>query len=325
MSTKPIYVELDIATDMESLWEYTQNPHLHRQWDLRFTDITYLPREGPEYPQRFLYRTRIGFGMGIAGTGESRSSRSISTGGGLSTLAFGSEQPISLIRRGGGYWRYKPGQNGQKVTFSTKFDYATRFGLFGRLLDRVAFRPLFGYATAWSFDMLRIWLERGIAPAITIQRAVIHYACVAILSLLWLYEGLVPKLMFPEAGELQVFRAASIFPGAADNVLLPMLGVAEIVMGIVTVLGHRSRTIYIVQCLLLTGLAATALAGMPELAASPFNPITLTVPMLALAWIAAITADGVPSAGRCLRRVPEGATEKGGDRHGFHIRTGAGR
>ena len=69
MKQKTIYVEINIASDIETLWEYTQNPHLHKEWDLRFSDITYLHRL-PDEPQRFLYETRIGFGLKVSGTGE---------------------------------------------------------------------------------------------------------------------------------------------------------------------------------------------------------------------------------------------------------------
>ena len=47
MSRKPIYVEIDIQAPIEKAWDYTQNPHLHEQWDLRFTSITYIPKKHP--------------------------------------------------------------------------------------------------------------------------------------------------------------------------------------------------------------------------------------------------------------------------------------
>src|SRR5258707_3918721 len=59
---------------MDELWEKTQNPQLHQRWDLRFNQIEYLPREAGE-PQKFLYRTRIGFGFTIDGNGESTGTR----------------------------------------------------------------------------------------------------------------------------------------------------------------------------------------------------------------------------------------------------------
>jgi len=56
-----IFVQIDIDGPVDRLWQLTQTPDLHRQWDLRFTDIRYLPRPDPAQPQRFLYATRIGW------------------------------------------------------------------------------------------------------------------------------------------------------------------------------------------------------------------------------------------------------------------------
>lgn len=39
MRQKPIYVEIEMTSDLDKLWEYTQNPSLHKEWDLRFTNI----------------------------------------------------------------------------------------------------------------------------------------------------------------------------------------------------------------------------------------------------------------------------------------------
>ena len=67
---KPIYVSAEMNTTMEKLWEYTQEPHIHTEWDARFTEISYLEKKEGE-PQKFLYKTKIGFGFEIAGEGES--------------------------------------------------------------------------------------------------------------------------------------------------------------------------------------------------------------------------------------------------------------
>ncbi len=74
----------------------------------------------------------------------------------------------SLIREGSGYWRYVPVRGG--VRFLTGYAYRPRWGCLGRLIDLV-FGPLFGWATAWSFDRLRLWLERGVPP----ERARLHF------------------------------------------------------------------------------------------------------------------------------------------------------
>ena len=44
MKKKPIYVEVDIRAPINEAWNYTQNPKLHEQWDLRFTAITYMDK-----------------------------------------------------------------------------------------------------------------------------------------------------------------------------------------------------------------------------------------------------------------------------------------
>lgn len=63
-----IFVEILIKTDMETLWRYTQSPEVHERWDLRFSNIRYLPRPDESKPQIFEYSTKIRFGMTIRGT-----------------------------------------------------------------------------------------------------------------------------------------------------------------------------------------------------------------------------------------------------------------
>src|SRR5437764_12376664 len=103
-----IYVEIPVRASIDELWEKTQDPQLHQRWDLRFTQIEYLPRQGEER-QRFLYRTRVGFGLKIDGEGESIGERDGDDGPRTSSLKFWSEDPKSLIKTGSGYWKYVPG------------------------------------------------------------------------------------------------------------------------------------------------------------------------------------------------------------------------
>lgn len=157
-----IYVEIRIRGSMEDLWERTQDPSLHNAWDLRFTDITYLPRPDAQHPQRFLYMTRLGFGISIKGEGESVATREGVDGSRTSSLRFWSDSPFSLISEGSGYWKYVPTNDG--IRFITWYDYRVRYGLAGRIIDQLVFRPLIGWATAWSFDRLRLWIEHGVTP-----------------------------------------------------------------------------------------------------------------------------------------------------------------
>lgn len=308
MKIKPIYVELDIHTTLEELWEHTQTPQLHEQWDLRFSEIQYLPRINETDQQKFLYQTRIGFGFNITGTGETSHSIQHQTVERLSTLSFGSEQPVSLIHHGGGYWKYK--QCEDRITFITLYDYKTRFGLAGSLLDRYLFRPLFGYATAWSFDRLRIWIEERIPPSIIAERALIHYISVIFVMLLWCYEGIVPKLLFPEAGELLIMKQVGWFEGM-ELPMVQLLGIGEIGFGLLTAYFHRKTGMFLAQIIALLALTFPAILFSPELLRSPFNPLTVTLPMLGLCMTAYLTKRHLPQASRCKRQFVQSPASRG--------------
>lgn len=300
--TRPIYVETRIAADLERLWGATQDPVQHRQWDLRFTEIEYLPKSAPDAPQQFLYATRIGFGVRIEGRGESVGTLE-KNGQRTSALRFWSDDPKSLIRAGSGYWKYEPVDGG--VRFLTRYDYTVRFGAAGAAFDRVCFRPLLGRATAWSFDCLRIWLERGTPPALSI--AAVGASAVGRLALAatWIYQGLVPKLLHPDTGELEILRASGMFRGHESGVLVA-IGAGEIVFGSALLVFHRSKVILWVMIAALLVLLTGAALSRPELLRAPFNPVSLTLTMLGIAAMELLLRRSeLPAAGRCLREPPE--------------------
>jgi hypothetical protein len=161
---RALYVETLIRAPLDEVWRVTQDPAEHQRWDLRFARITYLPGE-PGAPTRFRYATRL-LGVEIAGTGITVGERDRADGTRTSALRFASPSRLSPIRAGAGYWRYIPTAGG--IRFLTGYQYRPGFG---RTTDRLV-RPLLGWATAWSFDRLRLWLERGITP----RRALVHTA-----------------------------------------------------------------------------------------------------------------------------------------------------
>jgi hypothetical protein len=294
-------VETCIRGPVDTLWQHTQNPALHERWDLRFTDIAYLPRNGDE-PQRFRYETRIGFGLRIRGEGESTGTRDGTVGERTSALRFWSDDPKSLIREGSGYWRYIPTSDG--VRFLTWYDYRTRFGATGRLIDRLLFRPLMGWATAWSFDRLRLWTEKGIDPALSMQRSLAHAVARIVLSFIFVYPGIVPKLLASHASELEMLANGGLSAAHARFTLMAV-GVAEVVLGMILLLAwHRRWPLAIVLLLMaatLLGVAATS----PGVLTGAFNPVVLNVAVAALAVVAWLTMADLPSATRCLRVRPD--------------------
>ncbi|MFG2884949.1 hypothetical protein ACGFYV_22110 [Streptomyces sp. NPDC048297] len=169
-----LYIETRIRADLDDLWDRTQDPAQHQRWDLRFTEIQYLPRAEGE-PQRFRYAVRLLPFLTVSGTGVAAGEKQRPDGTRTSALRFRSPHPLSLLAEGSGYWRYVPDGDGDGdgdgVRFLTGYDYRPRWGAFGAVADRLVFRPLMGWATAWSFDRLRLWLERGITP----ERALVNW------------------------------------------------------------------------------------------------------------------------------------------------------
>ena len=182
-----IYVESLIRGSIDEVWRLTQTPELHAQWDMRFTEIEYLPRPDEDQPQKFHYATRIGFGMAIEGEGESVGSRDGINGERTERLEVLVRRPQIAHSTGAGYWRYIPTEHG--VRFLTSYDYRVRHGFFGRLFDRFVFRPLLGWATAWSFDRLRLWIEQGISPAVSLERSLIHAIARLAIAIAWIYQA----------------------------------------------------------------------------------------------------------------------------------------
>lgn len=304
-----IYVEIRIHGTINQLVRLTQTPDLHACWDLRFTDIKYLSSASKAEPQRFLYATRIGFGLAVCGTGETVARPDADTGEQTSALKFWSADLRSLIHEGAGYWRYVPTEDG--LLFITSYDYRVRFGAVGRAFDALVFRPLLGWATAWSFDRLRLWIEKGIDPALSLQRSLIHALARAGLACVWLYQGIVPKLLEGHADELALIEEAGI-PSTMASLAVQALGWSEVFLGIAMLCWSHQRWHFLLTILLVTLATADVAITSPRFLTAAFNPMSLNVLMATLALIGWISSRDLPSASQCLRspaRCGEPATK----------------
>ncbi|MCY7826606.1 hypothetical protein P8879_04180 [Bacillus spizizenii] len=265
MKQKSIYVEIEMRSDLDKLWAYTQNPSLHKEWDLRFSNITYLHRQ-PYEKQKFLYETRIGFGLKVSGTGETVGVFDKCSSERVSSLAFGSDHPLSLIQHGSGYWKYIQRDNG-KLTFLTQYQYKTAYGLPGRWIDRLLFRPLLGWATAWSFDVLRLWIEQNKHPKYFIRSAIVYVLMCLFFSLFWMFQG---------------------FTGIETNILA---GTAEIGLGILWLIPlKRKWIIHVVQACLFAGFAILG------------SEIVLWIPLSVFSAASGILSLQLPSARHTKRK-----------------------
>lgn len=290
-----LYIEIDIQADINLVWLLTQEPASHQRWDLRFSEIEYLPRPNPDEPQRFLYQTPIGFGLAVAGTGESMGERNSPDENRTSSLRFASVDWKSLITAGSGYRRYLPDPRG--VRFLTWYDYEVRFGSLGRWADRLLFRPLMGWATAWSFDRLRLWAETGQEPESTLRFALIHALARTSLAAIWFWHGLVPKLLYHHVDEQTMLAQAGM-----PMRLLPWLGALEIVFALIILYGWRWRYAFPVNIVIMV-LTTLGLAHYsPGYIRAAFNPVTLNLSVISLSIAGWLCSPMLASASRCPRK-----------------------
>lgn len=156
MGSRAIRVEIDIAADLDLVWNLTQEPVAHTRWDARFSRITPLDHTAAGV-WRFRYERRLLLHT-IVGTGIAHGTRIATDGSRTSALRFTTGDRWSPLRDGRGFWRYEPGPQG--VRFITGFDYEPGWG---RALDRIV-RPVVAWLTAVSFARLRRWAERDEVP-----------------------------------------------------------------------------------------------------------------------------------------------------------------
>jgi len=283
---------------LDDLWTKTQEPSLHQEWDLRFSEISYLPKNDPTDPQKFLYSTKIGFGIEVNGIGESVATKTKDNGESTSVLKFSSDSKISLIKEGSGYWKYVPETEG--IKFSTGYDYKTRWGLFGNLIDKYIFRPLMIWATAWSFDCLKNWIEKGLHPKQAISAQLTVLLVNLTLGIIWIYQGLIPKILFTDTGEIEIIRQLGLFNGFEENILT-IIGLAEIAFGISLILIQK-KTLQYLNILGLLMLTLGAIFSDLMIFTLPFNPFSLNISMIALSIIAILNFSYLPKASNCITK-----------------------
>jgi len=295
---KPLYIETKIKCGIDEIWALTQNPDLHQQWDLRFSEIKYIPKDSPEESQKFLYSTKIGFGIIVNGIGESVATKTKENDESTSVLKFSSDSHLSIIKQGSGYWKYIPQEDGLK--FFTGYDYECRWGLFGEIFDKIIFRPLMIWATAWSFDNLKQWIEKGISPRQSIKALLIIFLSNLALGLIWIYQGLIPKLLFTNSGELEIISKSGLFNGN-EKTFLNIIGWLEILFGILIIFVQR-KSIHIINIVALLLLLVSAFVSNRIIFTFPFNPFTLTLSMITISIIAILHFENLPKASNCITK-----------------------
>ena len=119
-----------------------------------------------------------------------------------------------------------------------------------------------------------------------------HVIARSTLAFVWIYQGLVPKILFPRSGELEIFRSTGVYPGRELTGIVA-LGAAQALLGIAHLVAWRSAIPPRIGLAILAILGGGALIARPDLFILPFNPASLILMMAALSAIdlAALSRD----------------------------------
>ena len=214
-------------------------------------------------------------------------------------MKFWTDNQLSLIQMGRGYWKYTP--NNEYIHFETQYDYDTRFGRIGNVIDSYVFRPLLGSATAWSFDALKLWLEKGLHPRLLMRRTMTYWLVCFLFAFVWLYQGIVPKMIFTHSEEVKMLSGII---GSTENsiFILKIIGLLEVIFGVTWLLPFPKQKVFIIHIFVLIALMIAA--GFTNIASftEPFNPITLNLLLIGLSIVGYINSFDLPSAKNCKRK-----------------------
>jgi hypothetical protein len=161
-----------------------------------------------------------------------------------------------------------------------------------------------GWATAWSFDRLRLWIEMGIDPALSRQRALLHAMSAFTLAFVWIYQGAVPKLLTQNGDESAMLIQSGI-PPEFVWLALQIIGWGEILLGVLTLALSRSRWVFGLTIALMHSAIVGVIWNSPHYLTAAFNPVSLNLLMAVVALVGWLTCRDLPTARRCKRK-PDG-------------------
>jgi uncharacterized membrane protein YphA (DoxX/SURF4 family) len=107
------------------------------------------------------------------------------------------------------------------------------------------------------------------------------------LSLVWLYEGIVPKLLFPRAEQTELVRESGLSFGSPDLTLQAM-GVAQALVGLWLLSGIAARAAVAFAPAWMCVLIVLVARGNPAMLTDPFGALAKDLCLIACAdtvWV----------------------------------------
>jgi uncharacterized membrane protein YphA (DoxX/SURF4 family) len=123
------------------------------------------------------------------------------------------------------------------------------------------------------------------------------------LGIVWLYEGLVPKILFISSEEIELVRSSGVW-WSSPLLTLQLMGLLQIVVGIWLLVGWRERLAVTVATLWMCGLIVLVAAGKPGMLTDPYGALIKDLCLIACA----IAVWGLAPRGKALSAAEDSAS-----------------
>lgn len=104
------------------------------------------------------------------------------------------------------------------------------------------------------------------------------------LGLVWVYQGIIPKLLFPMEFELDIIERSQIYLHS-PRVMIFLVGLGETGIGLWLLSGYRERFACFFATAFMLFLQVIVLFIEPSLLIGPFGGIAKNMGLIAMAWI----------------------------------------
>jgi uncharacterized membrane protein YphA (DoxX/SURF4 family) len=113
------------------------------------------------------------------------------------------------------------------------------------------------------------------------------------LGLVWFYEGLVPKILFPRADEVGLVQTSHLV-WRTPELTLQILGVAQMMVGLWLIIGFAERTAVLIATSWMLILLVLVASGNPSMLTDPYGALVKDFCLIACAitvWVLARASD----------------------------------
>lgn len=105
------------------------------------------------------------------------------------------------------------------------------------------------------------------------------------LAVLWIYQGLIPKILFQSHAEIAIWQSLGLELPLA-KMAVSLSGVIEMMFGCSFLLWQRAVILHQLNILGLAGLLGLIALTDPMQLSTAFNPVVMNIAMLALSMLA---------------------------------------